>query len=503
MVIFRNKFIFLSGVLIFLAFYLIAVTSLDPDFGWHIRMGQIISQTGIPKTDPLSYTMPSFPFVDHEWLTNLLIYKLYSLTNYEVVAAVYSFLALLVLALAFPKKLYKYSWPSLFLSAGILIIFSGIRTQITTWVLFAFLVKILFDLRLWQKWRIVLPAIFLLWANLHAGFAAGVVTLVFVIALRSILDKKFYPLDYLIALLSILVTLINPYGLRLWGEVWMQISDSALHTEIVEWIPGVFFVDFAFLFLIALTIFFIYYFWKHHLLKKVEPIKLALFFALLFAAMSTARHIPLWVIVAAPLFSQFLEIFYDSVKKDQFAQKASRQFYKALSIGVLGLFLFEFWIGYRGAKSLSESYFYPAQAITYLKSHPFSGHVFSIYGWGGYLDWKYPEQKVFIDGRMPSWRYSSAPSNESNYAFQDLDKILGSGADYVVQFNKYQINTVLWPVAKKDNTPEKISQIRHWYNFLIDNLFNNKAPAPSLTARLSSNGWKKVYEDSNAVIYQK
>ena len=44
---------------------------LDPDFGWHLRMGQIILQTGIPATDPFSYTMQSYPFVDHEWLTNI------------------------------------------------------------------------------------------------------------------------------------------------------------------------------------------------------------------------------------------------------------------------------------------------------------------------------------------------------------------------------------------------------------------------------------------------
>ena len=52
---------------IFLAFLVVALRVLDPDFGWRLRTGLIILESGIPKLDPYSYTMPDFPFVDHAW----------------------------------------------------------------------------------------------------------------------------------------------------------------------------------------------------------------------------------------------------------------------------------------------------------------------------------------------------------------------------------------------------------------------------------------------------
>src|SRR3989337_506611 len=55
----------ISWVLLFIN----GLHQLDPDFGWHVTMGRLISENGIPKTDPFSYTMTSFPFVDHEWKT--------------------------------------------------------------------------------------------------------------------------------------------------------------------------------------------------------------------------------------------------------------------------------------------------------------------------------------------------------------------------------------------------------------------------------------------------
>ena len=42
---------------------------------------------------------------------------------------------------------------------------------------------------------------------------------------------------------------------------------------------------------------------------------------------------------------------------------------------------------------------FPVRAVEYLHQHPVPGPMYNTYGYGGYLIWKLPEQKVFIDGR--------------------------------------------------------------------------------------------------------
>src|SRR3989344_2129018 len=63
-------FILLAGAAFALTF-----NSLDPDFGWHVRTGQLILERGIPHQDWYTFTMPSFAWIDHEWLFNVFMYR--------------------------------------------------------------------------------------------------------------------------------------------------------------------------------------------------------------------------------------------------------------------------------------------------------------------------------------------------------------------------------------------------------------------------------------------
>ena len=89
----KKKYISILVIIIsaFIYFYYRSNVYLDPDVGWHVRMGQIILHAGIPKTDPFSYTMPSYPFIDHEWLTNILMTILLAKTGMIGVAAFFAF----------------------------------------------------------------------------------------------------------------------------------------------------------------------------------------------------------------------------------------------------------------------------------------------------------------------------------------------------------------------------------------------------------------------------
>ncbi|MGC9334886.1 MAG: hypothetical protein ACP5JJ_12100, partial [Anaerolineae bacterium] len=67
------------------------ITSLVPlppnDFWWHLKIGQLISETGtIPTTNMFGWTVPEdAPFVYGAWMAEWLFYQLYRLGRLELV----------------------------------------------------------------------------------------------------------------------------------------------------------------------------------------------------------------------------------------------------------------------------------------------------------------------------------------------------------------------------------------------------------------------------------
>src|SRR3990167_9596253 len=128
----------MSILVIIVIFILFAIKSyflLDPDFGWHIKMGEFILNSGIPLTDPFSYTMPSYPFVDHEWLTNILVFLGYKNIGWVGLGIAFSLITVLSLLTAFKFDFRKkYFTLPFILSAGVLFGFVGIRPQAISWL---------------------------------------------------------------------------------------------------------------------------------------------------------------------------------------------------------------------------------------------------------------------------------------------------------------------------------------------------------------------------------
>src|SRR3990167_4385595 len=79
---------------VFGIFWLKGLLFLDPDFGWRLRTGELILGQGIPKVDPFTYTMPSFPWVDHAWSLSTVIYILHSISGFGGLSFLFSFVAM-------------------------------------------------------------------------------------------------------------------------------------------------------------------------------------------------------------------------------------------------------------------------------------------------------------------------------------------------------------------------------------------------------------------------
>jgi hypothetical protein len=486
-------------LLIITAIYL-ATSVLDPDFGWHLTMGNLIIKNGLPKNDPFSYTMPSYPFVDHEWLTNILIAKLYSVVHKLGLALIYTGIVLSALLITLKNTLsregnrYFFKTRYLFLlilgMTGILPYF-GVRPQVESWLLFALLLNLILNEFFWSRYWFLAALLILLWVNLHGSFAEGVIVSILIIVIRSFRKKKLIVTDIIAIFLILAASFLNPYGWRIWWETWMQFSDSSLRWTISEWLPVIFSYNFSFVIIVSLATFLI---WKYR--KRFYLEELFLYFILLIQGISSTRHVPLWIIAALPLLNISLGFLINEIKKISKGENRLILLSKYFILGMVCLLILETGILIYNAYSLKEENFYPYKAVEFLKTQNIKGNIFSNYNWGGYLIWNYPEKKVFIDGRMPSWRTDIEYQNESKSAMKDYLSILEKGK-YETSFSKFNINYVLIPISKtrNDQNTNLIQQLK--------NFFYEKNNWEELDKKLNEAKWQVIYSDSTANLYQR
>lgn len=488
-------FVFLAAVFLF---WFKGKDWIDPDFGWHYRMGELILKSGIPKTDPFSYTMSSFPYIDHEWLTDVFLFKVNNLLGYSFLSLIFSIIAtvsLVIITKGFKKQekagLFKLSF--LFLSAGTLLPFLGIRPQVLSWLFLAFWLRLILDENVFKKYFFLLPFLMIIWANLHGSFAIGVFCLGLVVFLRFLRTRKLQWQGIIALILSTFATFCNPYGWHLWKEIWRTVSDPALRWRIIEWQPSLFSPVLTYFLIVSLgSLIFVFR-------KKLSLEKLGLYLFFLAQSFLGVRYVPLFLVVSVPLYFETIDVFYDKIILIKFGKE---RWQKAgifmLTLGLLTAGV-QSYFSLKEGKNLSEENYYPASAISYLRGQSLSGNLFSHYNWGGFLIWKFPEKKVYIDGRMPSWRRKENLPDESNNAMDDYLKMQTSEKDLKKGLEKYNITMILWPKENKQKGLEKLLG-----NFLLDKLIKlNKKSDFSITSYLEKNGWQKVYEDNLSQIYAK
>ena len=507
-------FFFIFLVIIgFLATY----KSLDPDFGWHLKTGQLILERGIPHQDWYSYTMPNFPWIDHEWLTDILIYKIYSIFGLYFLLLVFLILYTLSFFIVgqYHYNFWNFALPAIF---GYLatINFLGIRPQLLTILFIAILWKITNKfLDNSSKLIYFLPILFIIWVNLHGGFFAGLFILSVILILETFkkfgVHKKIKYLNFLerfnlreqpfskistllgITIFSFLATAINPYGLRIYEEVFRTVGDNFIRFHIQEWMPLLFieFNPFIYIYIGLFTGFLMISY------KKVGFNGIIISLAFLILSLSGARYFLIFIIITIPIFQEML---YHS--KDKISLKKNYNLMVNFDKGVFALFLVLLILlcGYFFYGYFVVNKYYPEGSVSFLKTLPLSENLFNEYGWGGYLIWKIPERKLFIDGRMPTWK------ENGQFIFGDYIKIMGAESGFEKILEKYNVSLALIPKSKegrqnveKDIKIEKFSEKHPWLIHIYKGISKNK----NLYVELKKLSWKTIYQDDVAVILRK
>ncbi|OGC99089.1 hypothetical protein A3E17_02100 [Candidatus Amesbacteria bacterium RIFCSPHIGHO2_12_FULL_48_14] len=470
--------------------WLVGWRTLDPDFGWHVRMGNYILANGIPQTDPLSYTMPNFPFIDHEWLTNVLMAVGYERLGMAGLAVVFAVLTLLVVWVAIPRALWR--WADAVVILGVIVFLgrAGVRPQVIDWLFLAILLRVVGEEKVWRKWKWGVVPFMILWANLHGGFAMGVAVLGIVLGVKFWEKRRVIIADAGVWILAVVGTWINPYGPRLWHEVWMQMTDSNLRWTIAEWQPFFAWMELGFWMLVALAGAIV---WRYR--GETAKWRWAVMGLTLAMGLSSLRHMPLFVVAVWPAAAEGLKRFYEEISGNREAIRRAVKFYILLlvTIGALGVYELGMrgWLVVKGQMGLR----YPQEAINWLRKEGSAGEVFAWYGWGGYLDWKMPERRVFIDGRMPSWRWRSPDPRFADWVFKDYLRATEKG-EFGEVFSKYGVEAVLWPNGKMMEPIWWEKKILEWWKKR-----RGEGDKKTFFGRLEEAGWKRAYEDEVAVVY--
>src|SRR5258706_151295 len=400
-----------------LFFGLLAMTArpaVDPDLWWHLRTGQWIMETGhIPHVDPFSFTRAGNPWVAHEWLSEVTFYGIW---KYSGEAGLIIFSAIATTAgfmLLYLRSLGKASWTAAVVTPGApgFPATWGVRPQMFTFALASLLLWLLESGGEKPRLLLWIPPLFLLWLNLHAGFAFGPVLLVaFCLGLiaesaigetpwTKIRPRLFHVLLVLMACVALVP--LNPSGAQLYRYPLDVLRSAGMRSFIIEWFPPDFHqLHYLPLFLIWLALLGALASSRNRPKARV----LVPFLMTFFAALDAVRHIPLLEFTATPVIAAAF-CGLSSWKQISSPPKAGsvdrvRLAFPAAILLLIAAFALTRWSVLVRQQATTEAEVFPPQAVEFLHAHTIPNRLFVYYDWGGYLILKlYPQYRVFMDGR--------------------------------------------------------------------------------------------------------
>jgi len=455
----------------------------DPDVWWHLRTGQLIVQNhAVFHSDPYSFTRFDQPWIDHEWLSQVLIFGLYRMAGWGGLIVAFGGFTAVTFLLVFwrcPGRPYL---------AGVVTLLGalasapswGVRPQMLTLMLASLLLLILE--RSYQQPKLLAwtPALILLWVNLHAGYALGIALMALFLlgdALDAALGFKDGPpfvarvraLGLAIAV-CVAVVPLNSYGTRMYAYPFETLHSRTMQSYIGEWFsPNFHQQDY----LPALTMILLTMALAAMSPLRLRPREVLLLCVTTYAALRSVRHIPIYALVAVPLLGAMVQSWLDKHGLTRQLTADSRPMTRsktwANAILLAGFLIF---VGVRvhhviNGQAELEAQKFPAAAVSFIVAHQTPGPILNYYNWGGYFIWRlYPEYKVYVDGRADLYGDAFMDEMASTYYLK--------GASWRRPLENWGIRTVVLP-------PD----------------------APVVTALMALPDWKAIYSDNQAVILTK
>lgn len=413
---------------------------IDPDIWSHLRYGQwIVEHRAVPYLD--GFSGPGFGkrWIAYSWLFEVGAYGLYRWLGLMGLVSYTAIMALLITRALhlFVRYLRPHPIVACVLTAiGVLAMGPLLvhpRPWLATILLFIVEIGLLLMIRNGEhRWpMLVLPLMFVLWANVHIQFVYGL----FVLAIATVepLIEAHWE-DGLargaarcrqmlgVFLACTMATMANPYG----PGVYLAVYDAmtAIHPSIyLEEFQAMQFKGMFDWLVLALTLAAVFALGRARRQRLFPAVLLISGVALSFR---TARDAWFVVVGAAMILADFWS------RNAPVAGRLSTS-WRVGVIAVLGIVTVgvgtQRVAGARLEAAVGE--IFPAKAASAVEAMDYSGQIYNPYDWGGYLMWRLPRLRVSMDGRAPLYGDARILRSASTWAgrsgWQGDPDLLGAG----------------------------------------------------------------------------
>ncbi|MEA3385746.1 MAG: hypothetical protein U9Q89_04755 [Thermodesulfobacteriota bacterium] len=463
-----------------------------PDLGHFIKSGEVMLESrAILSQDLFTHTYHGLHYINSGWLSQVSFAFCERMSGLEIFIFLKTILLIITITIIYHfiwniTKNYRISLIFIFFTIVLGITNWSVRPQIFIIPIFAFFYSHLYRTETIKSSFILLFSfLMILWVNFHSSFSLGII-LVGIFLVGEAIEKysgsrrikdliKDSRLKRFLFLLIILVsvTLINPYGIDIWRDMWANASISQERST--EWKPTIMKDFTGYCYIISIVISGIILKYSKRRITVTEAV---LLLAFLFAGFKASRMIIWWGIVSAPILAvHFCSI--DAVRerisggKGQGAGSGSECLpLNILIIIFLVIATVSFLPWFRPYHPIEKVTTFinpetnPVEIVNYIKGEKLKGNMYNDINWGSYIIWRlWPEYKVFADNRLhlvpeEIWK----DCEDVRYGLRNWEKIL----------DKYKISFVV--LSKKDN--------KRTIEFIKN-----------------SQGWKKVYEDNVGAVF--
>ena len=225
------------------------------DVWGHLAYGKLIVSTkSLPETEPLMPLAAGVPFVDTAWLSQVVGFTAMDRLGVTSLSFLFAASITMMAALLVWRGYQRTQNVAITLSGVVLWLWgcwqhlSILRPQMAGMLCFILLLTLVTSRRR-QTWHwVAVPTLFAVWANLHGSFLIGLVLLAGM-ALGRMLDLAVRCGDtraikqdshvrrfVLMLELAAVAVLLNPYGVRLYAEVF-NVANHPNVAELIEWSP--------------------------------------------------------------------------------------------------------------------------------------------------------------------------------------------------------------------------------------------------------------------------
>lgn len=496
----------------------LALNIVDPDLWGHVRYAEEwIADGELPRTATHTFTAEGHPWVNHENLAEWLLARGFRTLGVQGMLAAKVVLGmgiLLLMSLVASRQGARpiAAWACFLLVAHNLHAFFPLRPQLLSFLWCSVMLLMLdrafagwgnrrSDFRHSRRkadptavdwrWLYGMPVLFVVWANSHGGFVAGMAILVAVVGGRCIeliarqlpgTRKTVLGLATVVGA-SALVTLLNPYGVGL--HAWLVSSLGAARPEITEWGPPTLgnpvFWPFAMLVAAAIAAFVFTD-------RRRDPVKIIVLALIGWQAATHLRHIAFFALLCGFWLPPHLQSIATRLRQRASEGLPTASLSGRMRIGIAAalagaIALQATFLGQRLASFPVYRSRYPVDAIQWMADQRVRGDLLVCFNWAQYaIAALAPDVRVAFDGRFRTCYPQSVIDRHFDFLVGDLAPRSRADNSGPIDGSK----------ALTEDQPDYV---------LVDRKYKNAVRVMAEATVAESSDWTLVYQDAVSQLW--